>query len=239
MGILKLFAKPAPVVRKLPAGSFTVDRDGNVMTTTVGSEYPQWLLEDTAREVLTLFRGARAARMPLTGLELNYAGLHITAREMQGGAIVFLSPQNTFAALVASQEAASTSARGAGRLIARIESHIGCWKRFNDFVNLARAKKFGSEDESHFHELKKIIAQDAETIFAAIEVIAVPPSAREETAALLARASSLGHLSEVSGDDLRGLENDWHKLHTGWHSILGRIQIRRRNGAMFLFGENQ
>jgi hypothetical protein len=97
MGILKRFARPAPVVRRLPAGSFTVDRHGKVMTTTVGSEYPQWLLDDTARELLSLFREARAARMPLTGLDLNFAGLHITAREMQGGAIIFLSPQNMFA----------------------------------------------------------------------------------------------------------------------------------------------
>ena len=97
MGILNWFAKPAPVVRKLPAGSFTVDRHGNVVITTTGPEYPQWLLEDTAREVLSLFREARAARTPLTGLDLNFAGLHITAREMQGGAIIFLSPQNLFA----------------------------------------------------------------------------------------------------------------------------------------------
>jgi len=96
MGILNWFAKSAPVVRKLPAGSFTVDRHGNVMTTTVGSEYLQWLLDDTAREVLSIAREARAAQMPLTGRDLNYTGLHITAREMQGGAIIFLSPQSTF-----------------------------------------------------------------------------------------------------------------------------------------------
>jgi len=97
MGILNWFAKSAPAVRKLPAGSFTVDRHGNLMTTTVGPEYPRWLLDDTAREVLSLFREARAAGMPLTGLDLNFAGLHIAAREMQDGAIIFLSPQNLFA----------------------------------------------------------------------------------------------------------------------------------------------
>jgi hypothetical protein len=236
MGILKLFAKSAPVIRKLPAGSFTVDCQGNVMTTTVGSEYPQWLLDDTAREVLSLFRDARAARMPLTGLDLNFAGLHITAREMQGGAIVFLSPQNTFTAPIASQEGASTSARRPGQLIARIESHIGCWKQFNYFVNLARAKKFGPEDESNFLELKKIIELDAETIFAAIEV---PSPAREETIALLARASSLCHLSQMDGGDLPGLENAWHKLYTSWHTILGQIKIQRRDGANSLFGRKK
>ncbi len=233
MGILKLFTKPAPVVRKLPGGGFTVDRHGNVMTTTVGSEYPQWLLDDTAREVLSLFRSARAARMPLTGLDVNFAGLHITAREMQGGAIVFLSPQNTFAAFIASQEGASTSIRRPGQLIARIESHIECWKQFNYFVNLARAKMFGPEDESNFLELKKIIELDAETIFAAVEV---PSPASEETIALLDRAPSLRHLSEMGGDELRGLENAWHKLYTGWHSILGQIKIQRRDGATSIFG---
>ena len=95
MGILNWFSKSEPVVQKVPAGSFTVDRHGRVMTTTVGSEYPQRLLDDTAREVLTLFREARTAQMPMTGLDLHFAGLHIKAREMQGGAIIFLSPLNT------------------------------------------------------------------------------------------------------------------------------------------------
>ena len=51
------------------------------------------------------------------------------------------------------------SDKRAGQLIARIEVHIGCWKQFNCFVNLARAKRFGPEDESHFLELKKIIGR--------------------------------------------------------------------------------
>jgi len=97
MGILNWFGKPAPDVQKLTAGSFTVDRHGNVLTTTVGSAYPQWLLDDTAREVLALFRGAHDAQMPLTGLELHFAGLDITAREMQGGAIIFVAPQKAVA----------------------------------------------------------------------------------------------------------------------------------------------
>ena len=93
MGILNWFGKFTPDVQTLAAGSFTVDRHGNVLTSTAGSAYPQWLLDDTAREVLSLFRGAREAQMPLTGLELHYAGLNITAREMHGGAIIFLTPQ--------------------------------------------------------------------------------------------------------------------------------------------------
>jgi hypothetical protein len=95
MGILNWFFKSGPDFQKLPAGGFTVDHHGNVMTTTVGSGCSQRLLESIAREVLSLFREARAAQMPLTGLDLNYSGLHITARETQGGAIIFLSPQDS------------------------------------------------------------------------------------------------------------------------------------------------
>jgi hypothetical protein len=97
MGILNWFGKSVADAQKLPAGSFTVDRHGNVLTTTVGPAYPQWLLDDTAREVLSLFRDARAARMPLTGLDLDFAGLRIAAREMQGGAIIFVAPQKAAA----------------------------------------------------------------------------------------------------------------------------------------------
>jgi len=97
MGILNWFGKSAPVVEKLPSGSFTVDRHGNVMATTIGSGYSQRLLDSIAQEVLSQFQEARAAQMPLTGLDLHFASLRITARDMQGGAIIFLSPQNTFA----------------------------------------------------------------------------------------------------------------------------------------------
>jgi hypothetical protein len=50
-------------------------------------------LRDIAAEVLLLFREARAAQMPLSELNLDFASLQITAREMRGGAFVFLSPK--------------------------------------------------------------------------------------------------------------------------------------------------
>ena len=221
----------------MPAGSFTVDRHGNVMTTTVGSEYPQRLLDDIAREVLSLFREARAAQMPLTGLDLNFASLHITAREMQGGAIIFLSPQNTFAASVASRKDTTMSAKRLDQLIAQIETHIECWKQFNHFVNLARAKKFGPEDESHFLELKSIIAQDLEMIFASIEVSIA--RARRKSIALIGHAPSLRYLSEMGEGDLRGIENAWHKIYIGWHSILGQLKIKQRTGRTSFFGQEK
>lgn len=92
MGFLNWFSRAKAPAEKPPSGSFTVDRCGRVMTSTVGSRYPRRLLDDTAREVLSLFSAARAAQMPLAGLNLHFDRLRVEAREMQGGAIIFLSP---------------------------------------------------------------------------------------------------------------------------------------------------
>jgi hypothetical protein len=93
MGFMKLFSKSRPAVQRLPAGSVTVDRHGKIVATTVCSAYPPQLLRDITGEVLLLFREARTAQMPLSELHLHFASLEITAREMRGGAMVFLSPK--------------------------------------------------------------------------------------------------------------------------------------------------
>jgi hypothetical protein len=92
MGLLNLFAKPRPVLQRLPSGSMTVDRDGNIVTTTISSSYPEDILQEVADEVLNLFVEARKAHLPLHDLKIQFASLHITAREARGGAIIFLSP---------------------------------------------------------------------------------------------------------------------------------------------------
>jgi hypothetical protein len=93
----RLFPKHRPAVQQLPMGSFTVDRHGNVMMTTIASSYPPAVLREIANAVLLLFRGAWAAEMPLSELAIHFASLSITAREQGGGAIIFLSPQTSFA----------------------------------------------------------------------------------------------------------------------------------------------
>jgi len=95
MGFLKLFSRSGAAVQKLPSGSFTVDRDGNIVATTVASSYPAELLKEIAHEVLVLFKDARAAQLPMTEFNLHFASLQITARELRGGAIVFLSPKTS------------------------------------------------------------------------------------------------------------------------------------------------
>jgi hypothetical protein len=96
MGFLKklsrLFRSRASV-QQLPVGSLTVDRDGHVVTSTVSSAYPDELLGEIGRNVLVLFREAREAQMPLAEVSIYFASLRITARELRGGAVIFLFPQ--------------------------------------------------------------------------------------------------------------------------------------------------
>jgi hypothetical protein len=99
MGLLNIFSKPEPGLLRLPAGSFTVDRDGTVLMGTLPSSFPGDLIEELAAHVLDTFREAAAAQLPLSELIINYPSLRITARELRGGAIVFLSPRERHATL--------------------------------------------------------------------------------------------------------------------------------------------
>jgi len=93
MGLLTLFSKPAPKLLQLPSGSITVDRNGNVLIGTVPSSFPVQLLHDIASHVLTAFRDAESAQLPLDQLIINYPTLKISARELRGGAMIFFSPK--------------------------------------------------------------------------------------------------------------------------------------------------
>ncbi len=93
MGFLKRFFRGRAGVQQLPTGTITVDRNGHVVTSTVASAYPKNLLGAIGRDVLGLFREARTAQMPLAEISLQFGSLHITARELRGGAIIFLFPQ--------------------------------------------------------------------------------------------------------------------------------------------------
>ena len=94
MGFLKkMFSRSRATVQMMPTGSLTVDRYGEVLTSTVSSAYPKDALREIGREVLRIFYEARTAQMPLGELSLNFGALRITARELRGGAVIFLFPQ--------------------------------------------------------------------------------------------------------------------------------------------------
>ncbi len=92
MGFLKLFAKtPAPTLLRLPTGSFTIDRDGRVLTGTLPSSFPVDLVRQIGQHVRTAFSEASDAQLPLSELVIHYPSFKISARELRGGAIIYLA----------------------------------------------------------------------------------------------------------------------------------------------------
>ena len=94
MDFLKSFfsreAASAPL--PLPSGTFTMDRTGRIVTSTLSNNFPEKLVLEIGRAVVETFRKAQAAEVVLTELTITYAALKLTARELRGGAIVFLAP---------------------------------------------------------------------------------------------------------------------------------------------------
>jgi hypothetical protein len=111
------------------------------------------------------------------------------------------------------------------QLTQQMENYLECWKQFNHFVNLARAKKFSLEDDMHFLEVKSIIVQELELILASVDIGA---TTKEEVHTLIGSAPSLRFLSDMNENSLRTLESDWHRIYIGWHSILGQLKVRQR-----------
>jgi hypothetical protein len=93
MGLLSIFSKPQTGLMPLPRGSFTVDREGRLIASTLPQRYQAGFAEAIGVEVLSAFRSAAAARLPLTEFVVRYPSLKLTARELRGGAIIFLAPQ--------------------------------------------------------------------------------------------------------------------------------------------------
>jgi hypothetical protein len=85
--------KPKPELKRLPTGTFTVDADCRVVSSTVPGHVSEAQVRDIGKHVLAIFADARAASIPFNELIIQYAAFKITAREMRGGAIVFLSPK--------------------------------------------------------------------------------------------------------------------------------------------------
>src|ERR1044072_453622 len=79
---------PAP----LPSGTFTIDRTGRIVSSTLSNNFPEKLAAEIGRAIIDNFRKAQEAQVVLAALTVNFAALKLTARELRGGAIVFLAP---------------------------------------------------------------------------------------------------------------------------------------------------
>ncbi|MGD0816627.1 MAG: hypothetical protein ABSA83_23805 [Verrucomicrobiota bacterium] len=94
MGFLTPFQKaPKPDVKRLPTGTFTVDAECRIVSSTVPGWVPEAQVRSVGRQVLAIFEGARKANLQFSELVVQYAAFKITARQMRGGAIIFFSPR--------------------------------------------------------------------------------------------------------------------------------------------------
>ncbi len=95
MGLLKKLFRRRHGARlhKLPSGAFALDRHGRVVVSTLPQGFSEAQMREIGARVLEFFRGAQHAQMPLQELNIYYPSLKVTARNLRGGALIFLSPQ--------------------------------------------------------------------------------------------------------------------------------------------------
>ena len=93
MGLLKRILKPAARGPALPSGSFTVDPNGEIITCTIPTSFSRDGLKDISKLVLRAFKEAKEADLALTELAVNFGAMKLKAREMRGGAMIFLAPR--------------------------------------------------------------------------------------------------------------------------------------------------
>jgi hypothetical protein len=93
MGFLSRSKESKGEIKRLPSGTFTVDANCHIVSSTVPRTVSDAQVKEIGRHILGVFAGARQANLQFSELVVQYASFRITAREMRGGAIVFLSPR--------------------------------------------------------------------------------------------------------------------------------------------------
>jgi len=96
MAVLKKLFSRSNLLRlaKLPSGAFALDRDGHIIVSTLPRNFPEAQMREIGQRVLEFFRGAQTAQVPMQELNVYYPSLKLTARNLRGGAIIFLAPQS-------------------------------------------------------------------------------------------------------------------------------------------------
>jgi hypothetical protein len=223
MGVLKPFSRSsAPVVPDaLVSGCFSVHRGGEIVSSTLASSFPEKKALEIARAILATFRSAEENGLVFGDLHIRYSGLTVSARELRGGALIFLFPYRPHHARKVTQQVMNY--RSIDDFILHLENHIECWKQFNYYVNLARDKRFTDEDENQFLELKSLITQGIEAILGAVEK---GGPQKGEVMALFSAAPSLRFLSDLP-DAIPGVETQWHRIYLSLQSLVGQLKVQQ------------
>lgn len=94
MGLLNFSSRKKPLeIHALPSGCITIDRNGAIVASTISQSIRPAHLQQIARVVFHALQGARGANLSMTEIHVEYPALTMVARELKGGAIVFLTPR--------------------------------------------------------------------------------------------------------------------------------------------------
>ena len=78
---------------RFPHGSYTISSTGSIVVSTLPGTFPRDRMEAIGKVMLSALASARELGAPFTELAADYAGLEIRARDLAGGAIIFVTPQ--------------------------------------------------------------------------------------------------------------------------------------------------
>jgi hypothetical protein len=78
---------------RFPRGSFTISSAGVIVVSTLPGSFPRQLMEAIGKAVISALASARGLGTPFTELAADFAGLEVRARDLAGGAIIFVTPQ--------------------------------------------------------------------------------------------------------------------------------------------------
>ncbi len=227
MGILNPFVRTIIPVEaaRIPSGCFAVHRDGGIVCSTLPQWFPVQSAVEIGRAVIETFRLGVEMNAVLNEISVRYTGMTIAARDLRGGALIFLNPNET--RISRKPVPTNMNYKNLEDFVLHLETHIECWKQFNSYVTLARDKKFTSEDDAQFLDLKSLITQGTEIIHAS-EVKG--GLRKEDVLSLFASAPSLRYLAEMS-DTIPAVESQWHRIYLHLQSLLGQLKVQQNKAA--------
>ena len=102
----------------------------------------------------------------------------------------------------------------------------------------ARDKKFSTEEEVQFLEIKSVLIQQLELILATVQS---ENMTRDDVHNMISTAPSLRALAEFNDGSLRGVESQLHKISIAGQCIIGQLKVKQREtgkgGGFFGFGK--
>jgi hypothetical protein len=88
------FLKSKPMgPARFPRGSYTVSSAGKIVISTLPGSFSRERMLDISKVVLSTLASAREMGTPFSEVAADFAGLEIRARDLSGGAIIFVTPQ--------------------------------------------------------------------------------------------------------------------------------------------------